>query len=377
MHRSAGGDPAHAGDAEKTSLARLLDSFVEKVVPRFEVTHVGPSRQRRALLRSVEFVPRQTQVARNILPEAMEVGAAHRGTGSWPRPGRSWPGRWSSARAREMVTRPSSSGWRSTSRLRRLNSGSSSRNRTPWWASEISPGAGGLPPPTMPASLMVWCGERNGRRRQQRLVRLQPAHGAVDARRLQALGRRQRRQDRRQPLGQHRLAGPGRADHQDVVAPAGGDHEGALGELLAAHVGEVDVVAVQLARTARRCRPSPARRAAAPRGCRPPRPGEPDGVDGRLPRRRRPRGRWRPGRAAAGCRCCRRRHRHRQRALDRPHAAVEGQLADQWRSRAAARAAAGRWPTSRPRAMGRSKPPASLGRSAGARLMTVRPGWRR
>ena len=35
--------------------------------------------------------------------------------------------------------------------------------KMPWWASEISPGAGGLPPPTMPASLMVWCGGRKGR----------------------------------------------------------------------------------------------------------------------------------------------------------------------------------------------------------------------
>src|SRR5437763_1058151 len=65
--------------------------------------------------------------------------------------------------AREMVTLPSSNGCRSTSRLRRLNSGSSSRKRTPWCARLISPGAGVLPPPTMPASLMVWCGERNGR----------------------------------------------------------------------------------------------------------------------------------------------------------------------------------------------------------------------
>jgi len=65
--------------------------------------------------------------------------------------------------ARLIVTRPSSSGCRSDSRLRRLNSGSSSRKSTPWWASEISPGWGMLPPPTMPASLIVWCGERNGR----------------------------------------------------------------------------------------------------------------------------------------------------------------------------------------------------------------------
>jgi hypothetical protein len=39
----------------------------------------------------------------------------------------------------------------------------------------------------MPASLMVWCGV------QQWLVGRQPAHGAVDARRLQTLGRGQRR----------------------------------------------------------------------------------------------------------------------------------------------------------------------------------------
>ena len=36
---------------------------------------------------------------------------------------------------------------------------------------------------------------------------------------------------------------PGTADHQHVVAAAGGDDEGPLGELLAAHVGEIDVVA--------------------------------------------------------------------------------------------------------------------------------------
>ena len=29
---------------------------------------------------------------------------------------------------------------------------------------QISPGAGVLPPPTRPASLIVWCGERNGRK---------------------------------------------------------------------------------------------------------------------------------------------------------------------------------------------------------------------
>ena len=62
--------------------------------------------------------------------------------------------------AREIVTVPSSSGCRSTSSVRRLNSGNSSRNRTPLWLREISPGEGVEPPPTRPASLIVWCGER-------------------------------------------------------------------------------------------------------------------------------------------------------------------------------------------------------------------------
>lgn len=65
--------------------------------------------------------------------------------------------------ARLIVTRASSSGCRSDSKLRRLNSGSSSKKRTPWCESEISPGCGTVPPPTIPASEMVWCGLRNGR----------------------------------------------------------------------------------------------------------------------------------------------------------------------------------------------------------------------
>ena len=63
---------------------------------------------------------------------------------------------------RLMVTSPSSSGCRSTSSVRRLNSGSSSRNNTPLWARLISPGIGIERPPTRPASLMVWWGARKG-----------------------------------------------------------------------------------------------------------------------------------------------------------------------------------------------------------------------
>src|SRR5213594_3627917 len=66
--------------------------------------------------------------------------------------------------ARAMVTTPSSIGWRSTSSTFLRNSGSSSRNSTPPWARLTSPGRGYEPPPINPASEIVWCGARNGRR---------------------------------------------------------------------------------------------------------------------------------------------------------------------------------------------------------------------
>jgi hypothetical protein len=43
-----------------------------------------------------------------------------------------------------------------------LNSGSSSRKRTPLWARLTSPGRGNEPPPTTAASLAVWWGLRKG-----------------------------------------------------------------------------------------------------------------------------------------------------------------------------------------------------------------------
>src|SRR5438445_3401471 len=66
--------------------------------------------------------------------------------------------------ARAIVTTPSSIGWRSTSSSFLRNSGSSSRNSTPPCARLTSPGRGYDPPPINPASEIVWCGARNGRR---------------------------------------------------------------------------------------------------------------------------------------------------------------------------------------------------------------------
>ena len=55
-----------------------------------------------------------------------------------------------------------------------------------------------------------------GPHRQERLTGLQASHGLSDPRRLDRFAGRQVGQDRRHPLGQHRLAGTGRADHQQV-----------------------------------------------------------------------------------------------------------------------------------------------------------------
>ena len=65
--------------------------------------------------------------------------------------------------ARVMVTKPSSSGWRSVSSAALLNSGSSSRNSTPLWARDISPGRGIPPPPESDTVDAVWWGLRKGR----------------------------------------------------------------------------------------------------------------------------------------------------------------------------------------------------------------------
>ena len=77
--------------------------------------------------------------------------------------------------------------------------------------------------------------------------RVQHAGHGVNLGRLQRLLESERRQDRRQPFGQHRLARSGRADHEDVMAARRGDLESALGRLLPAHVFEIYGKVLQLA----------------------------------------------------------------------------------------------------------------------------------
>ena len=86
--------------------------------------------------------------------------------------------------------------------------------------SEISPGRGGLPPPTQ-------AGDRDRVMRRperthaggERVER--PPAGARDPHRLDRLRRVERRQHRRQPPRRHRLPCPGRP-HHDQAVPAGG-----------------------------------------------------------------------------------------------------------------------------------------------------------
>src|SRR4051794_41929460 len=76
---------------------------------------------------------------------------------------RNWAGKLTLNFIRDTRTTPSSSGWRRVSSTLAGNSPSSSRNRTPWWAREISPGRMvEVPPPTRDTLEALWWGARNG-----------------------------------------------------------------------------------------------------------------------------------------------------------------------------------------------------------------------
>ena len=66
------------------------------------------------------------------------------------------------------------------------------------------------------------------------------ARGGVDLGDLERFVAVERREDRRQPAGEHRLADAGRADHQQVVRARGRDRERAAARREPAHVGEVE-----------------------------------------------------------------------------------------------------------------------------------------
>ncbi len=74
---------------------------------------------------------------RRRIPAGTRVAGRHEHE---PRPGRS------RCRRRVSITDPLSMGWRMPCKTELLNSASSSRKRTPWWARDTSPGRRGLPP---------------------------------------------------------------------------------------------------------------------------------------------------------------------------------------------------------------------------------------
>ena len=81
------------------------------------------------------------------------------------------------------------------------------------------------------------CGAARGTAaRDQRPLRREQARDRVDARHLERLVGVERRQDARQPAGEHRLAGARRPGEQQVVAAGGRDLERAPRPLLPAHV---------------------------------------------------------------------------------------------------------------------------------------------
>ena len=133
---------------------------------------------------------------------------------------------------------PVSSGSRKASSALRGNSGSSSRNSTPACASEISPGRGGDPPPTSATALALWCGARTGRWPKRRASR--PCDDTLSSAALdKRLGRRHRRQQAGEAVGEHRLAGARRPDQQQAVRAGRGHLQRAARAGLALDVGQV------------------------------------------------------------------------------------------------------------------------------------------
>src|SRR5216117_3873750 len=80
----------------------------------------------------------------------------------------------------------------------------------------------------------------------ERLARSEQAHDAVNLRGLERLLQRQRRKDGREPLGEHRFAGAGRANEQDVVTACSGNFEGTLDRFLSFDFREIKFVVLTL-----------------------------------------------------------------------------------------------------------------------------------
>jgi len=77
-------------------------------------------------------------------------------------------------------------------------------------------------------------------RSYQARARIENTCDGVDFRRLESLFKGEWRQDCGHALGEHRLAGTGWPDHQDIVTTSAGDLDGTLGGLLSTNILEID-----------------------------------------------------------------------------------------------------------------------------------------
>ena len=172
-----------------------------------------------------------------------------------------------------------------------------------------------------------------------------------------------RREDARQPLGQHGLAGTRWADHQQVVTAGGSDLHRPARLLLAAHVAHVGPAGRQIVKSVAAF--------GVPSVPWPPQPGADLGQASRPPAHR-PRGTSAASAALArGTTMRRPQRRARMRAGRTPETARTRPKAPARRgirSRRAVRGAPAPPAARMPRAMARSNRPPSLGSSAGARF---------
>ena len=75
--------------ADQAGVARLLDTFLARVEPIFDVKAVGQAKRRRAEVIGFRFIPKEE--GKEVLQEPMEIGVSRTGTGSWRRRARSSP----------------------------------------------------------------------------------------------------------------------------------------------------------------------------------------------------------------------------------------------------------------------------------------------
>ena len=144
------------------------------------------------------------------------------------------------ARPRDGDRRPDSSGWRRASSAAGLNSGASSRKSTPCAARAAAPGRmSPLPPPTIAAGAggVVRRLERRPARRSSAPTGMPDQR--ADRTHLEAGDGIEVGQQRREPRGEHRLAGAGRPEQVDVVPAGRGDLHGLHRIRVADDVGEV------------------------------------------------------------------------------------------------------------------------------------------